>query len=51
MSINKGNSGGPIVNEQGELISVVEWKLFGLGTEGISFSIPPCYNESACSKL
>ncbi len=40
VAVNGGNSGGPIVNEQGELMSVVQWKIFGLGTEGISFSIP-----------
>ncbi len=40
VSINKGNSGGPIVSENGELLSIVEWKMFGIGTEGISFSIP-----------
>ncbi|PKL84605.1 MAG: hypothetical protein CVV22_12245 [Ignavibacteriae bacterium HGW-Ignavibacteriae-1] len=40
VSINRGNSGGPMVSENGDLISVVEWKMLGIGTEGISFSIP-----------
>ncbi|MCX6154933.1 MAG: trypsin-like peptidase domain-containing protein [Candidatus Kapabacteria bacterium] len=39
-SINRGNSGGPITNTNGDLLGVVESKLFGVGTEGISFSIP-----------
>lgn len=38
--VNKGNSGGAVVNSAGELIGVVEYKIFGLGVEGISFSIP-----------
>lgn len=40
VSVNSGNSGGAVVNEAGELIGVVEYKLFGVGLEGISFSIP-----------
>lgn len=40
ISVNRGNSGGAVVSSKGELIGVVEFKLFGLGIEGISFSIP-----------
>lgn len=40
VKINKGNSGGPIVLKNGELVSVVEYKLVGDGVEGLSFSIP-----------
>jgi len=40
ISINKGNSGGAIVNSAGELVGVVDYKMFGFGTEGLSFSIP-----------
>jgi S1-C subfamily serine protease len=40
ISINRGNSGGPIILKSGELTGVVEYKLFGQGTEGLSFSIP-----------
>lgn len=40
ISINSGNSGGPILLKTGELTAVVEYKLIGQGTEGVSFSIP-----------
>lgn len=40
VSINKGNSGGPLVDNNGKLIGVVNSKLSGVGTEGISFVIP-----------
>lgn len=40
ISLNRGNSGGPILLKNGELIAIVEYKLYGKGTEGISFSIP-----------
>ena len=40
ISVNRGNSGGPILLKNGELVAVVEFKLYGRGTEGISFSIP-----------
>lgn len=40
VSVNPGNSGGPLVNKQGELIGVVRSKLIGFGVEGISFMIP-----------
>ncbi len=40
ISINRGNSGGPIILQTGELAGVVEYKLVGQGMEGLSFSIP-----------
>lgn len=39
-SINSGNSGGPLVNTNGELVGVVNAKLSGVGIEGIAFAIP-----------
>lgn len=39
-SINSGNSGGPIINAQGEVIGVVSTKLWGFGIEGVAFGIP-----------
>jgi len=39
-SINFGNSGGPIVSENGELLGLVNSKLVGVGVEGIAFGIP-----------
>lgn len=40
VSVNHGNSGGPLINELGEVIGVVSQKLIGVGTEGIGFCIP-----------
>ncbi len=40
VSVNHGNSGGPLINELGEVIGVVSRKLIGVGTEGIGFCIP-----------
>lgn len=40
MSINSGNSGGPLFDKTGNLQGVVTSKLYGIGVEGISFSIP-----------
>lgn len=39
-SINRGNSGGPMVDKNGKLLGVVNAKLIGYGVEGISFAIP-----------
>ncbi len=40
MSINSGNSGGPIFDGKGRLHGVVVSKLIGENTEGVSFAIP-----------
>ncbi|MCX6208551.1 MAG: trypsin-like peptidase domain-containing protein [Bacteroidetes bacterium] len=40
ISINGGNSGGPMFNKDGKLYGIVTAKLFGLGVEGIAFAIP-----------
>lgn len=39
-SVNGGNSGGALVNRNGEFIGVVNAKVFGVGVEGLGFSIP-----------
>ncbi len=39
-AINGGNSGGPLINLQGELIGINSSKYAGVGIEGIAFSIP-----------
>lgn len=39
-SVNPGNSGGALVNENGELIGIVNKKATGFGVEGVGFSIP-----------
>ncbi|MFC5048271.1 S1C family serine protease [Aquimarina hainanensis] len=38
--INKGNSGGPMISKQGQLIGVINAKLSGIGIEGLGFAIP-----------
>ncbi len=40
VSINSGNSGGPLINEKGEVIGIATLKYFGKGVEGIGFGIP-----------
>lgn len=40
VSINFGNSGGPLINKQGEFLGVVNSKLVGVGVEGVAFCIP-----------
>lgn len=39
-SINGGNSGGPLINLQGNLVGINSSKYSGVGIEGIAFSIP-----------
>src|SRR5450432_3540538 len=40
-SINPGNSGGPLLNDRGQAIGVVTWKL--RGSEGLNFAVPINY--------
>ena len=40
VSINGGNSGGPLINLRGELVGINSVKYSGNGVEGMSFSIP-----------
>jgi len=40
VSISPGNSGGPLVNLEGQLTGVVNSKLIGFGVEGIAFGTP-----------
>ena len=40
VSINAGNSGGPLLNQKGEIIGITTMKAFGKGIEGIGFGIP-----------
>ncbi len=39
-AINSGNSGGALVNSQGQVIGITTLKLAGTGIEGVSFAIP-----------
>lgn len=40
MSVNGGNSGGPVFDKNGVLHGVIQSKLVGSNTEGVSFAIP-----------
>ena len=40
MSVNTGNSGGPVFDNNGILHGVIEAKLIGNNTEGVAFAIP-----------
>lgn len=40
MSINGGNSGGPLFDKSGRLHGIVKAKLVGYSTEGVGFAIP-----------
>jgi hypothetical protein len=39
-SVNGGNSGGPLIDKEGNLIGVVSSKIVGKGVEGLAFAIP-----------
>lgn len=40
VAVSPGNSGGPLLNEHGAVIGIVQSKLVGEGIEGLSFAIP-----------
>jgi len=40
MAVSPGNSGGPLLNKQGEIVGIIQRKLIGTGIEGIGFAIP-----------
>lgn len=40
VSINSGNSGGPLINLGGEVVGIATMKLVGKGVEGLGFGIP-----------
>lgn len=40
MAVSPGNSGGPLLNNKGEVVGIVQRKLIGTGIEGIGFAIP-----------
>jgi S1-C subfamily serine protease len=39
-SINRGNSGGPLIGRDGNVLGIVTTKTIGLGMEGIAFGVP-----------
>lgn len=50
-AINSGNSGGALVNANGEVIGINTLKLSGTGIEGIGFSIPISSTTSIINQL
>ncbi|MBK7855348.1 MAG: trypsin-like peptidase domain-containing protein [Bacteroidetes bacterium] len=43
VSINAGNSGGPLINDKGEIVGITTLKISGKGIEGLGFCIPANY--------
>ena len=39
-AVNRGNSGGPLINANGEVIGIVTAKLFGNSVEGMGYALP-----------
>ena len=39
-SLNPGNSGGPMLDQSGRVIGIVDWKVMRPGFEGLSFGVP-----------
>jgi len=39
-AVNHGNSGGPLINQHGEVVGIVTAKLFGQGIEGMGYVLP-----------
>ncbi len=40
MAVSPGNSGGPLLNDKGEILGVIQRKIVDTGIEGIGFAIP-----------
>ncbi len=47
-SVSPGNSGGPVIDDQGNVVGVTDWKVVADGAEGLSFAIPI---DRVCSAL
>jgi Tol biopolymer transport system component len=45
-AVNPGNSGGPLVNEHGGVVGVVNSKLVGAGIGGVGFAVPSAAVQS-----
>ena len=40
MAVSLGNSGGPLINSNGEIIGIIQTKIIKEGVEGIGFAVP-----------
>lgn len=45
-SLNPGNSGGPLLNRQGQIVGIVSFKIAGQLFEGLGFGVPPSVIQS-----
>ena len=50
-AVNPGNSGGPLLNANGEVVGIISMKLVENSIEGMGFAIPINYAMSHVSKL
>eukprot|EP00730_Choanoeca_flexa_P016177 TRINITY_DN7592_c0_g1_i1.p1 TRINITY_DN7592_c0_g1~~TRINITY_DN7592_c0_g1_i1.p1 ORF type:complete len:400 (+),score=103.86 TRINITY_DN7592_c0_g1_i1:31-1200(+) len=50
-AINEGNSGGPIVNMDGEVVGIASMKAAGANVDGVSFAIPIDFAMRIVSQL
>ena len=50
-AVNRGNSGGPLLNLYGEVIGVVSAKSTGVDVEGLGFAIPANHAQSVVNQL
>ncbi|MEM6994280.1 MAG: trypsin-like peptidase domain-containing protein [Myxococcota bacterium] len=39
-SVNPGNSGGPVLDDEGRLIGIASWKVSDVTVEGLAFAVP-----------
>ncbi|WP_146158558.1 S1C family serine protease [Enhygromyxa salina] len=39
-AVNPGNSGGPAVDQAGQIVGITSWKLSDVSLEGLSFAVP-----------
>jgi hypothetical protein len=40
VAVSPGNSGGPLIDERGQIVGIIQRKLVGAGIEGVGFALP-----------